>query len=270
MRPRLFLHVLSIEARKSMSYRLDFWIQAVVGFAIGVAAPYFLWAAMFAESGSRTIGGFTLRGMVLYYVAVTLLARLVRGPDLVVDVANDIYEGGLNRYLVFPTGYVSFKYAQHLGVAFPFLIQLAIFGTATVAFVGDLDAIGITAGSATMAVASIAVANLLFFLLAYPVQAVAFWADNVWSLVVLLRFATALFGGAMLPLTLFPEAMQRVLFYSPFPCLFHLPVSALLGRVSPAEWAEGIAVGVFWCAVFAAVGRLVWRRGELSYSGVGM
>ena len=39
-------------------------------------------------------------------------------------------------------------------------------------------------------------------------KAVAFWADNVWSLMVTQRFVSALLGGAMLPLAVFPESAQ--------------------------------------------------------------
>ena len=53
---RLFWHVVSTEARTQMSYRVDFWLNAVVSFVAQIVLMYFLWQAMFSESGATRIG----------------------------------------------------------------------------------------------------------------------------------------------------------------------------------------------------------------------
>ena len=116
----------------------------------------------------------------------------------------------------------------------------------------------------------VALANLLGFLLRFTVMLVAFWADNVWSLNVMLRFLSELLGGLMLPLSLFPQWAQDVLMWTPFPYLFYVPVMTLLGEVGAAEWAFGMLVTVVWTAVMAGVALAVWWRGRLSYTGVGI
>ena len=115
-----------------------------------------------------------------------------------------------------------------------------------------------------------AVANLLIFLLRFIAQLVSFWADNVWSLNVMLRFTTELLGGLMLPLTLFPQWTQDLLVWTPFPYLFYVPVMVLLGEIGVVEWVQGLAVAAVWIAVAALVALRVWRRGTLGYTGVGI
>src|SRR5690606_19127890 len=116
MNASLFRHVLSIEARKLMSYRVDFWVNVILGFCIQMVVTFFLWKAIFAESGEATIGGYSFHGMLYYYVLVILLGKLVRGSDFgAPGVSAEIYDGTLTRYLVYPTSYFPFKYAQHLG-----------------------------------------------------------------------------------------------------------------------------------------------------------
>ncbi len=51
MNTRLFLHVFTIQARKLMSYRADFWLSSVVSFLVELGIMFFLWRAVFAESG---------------------------------------------------------------------------------------------------------------------------------------------------------------------------------------------------------------------------
>jgi ABC-2 type transport system permease protein len=267
---RLFAHVASVEARKLMSYRADFWINAVAAFVVEITVAWALWTAIFAESGEARIGGFTLPGMVLYYVLALLLGKLVRGEDRQTTIAGNIYDGSLTRYLLFPTGYFPMKYAEHLGSLGPALAQLALFG-AGAAFLFDFGTVGrIDAATVGRAALAVALGNLLAFLMAYLLEAVAFWADNVWSLSVMLRFAGNLLGGQLLPLNLFPGWAQAALDLLPFRFLFYFPVMTLVGRVEMAEWLAGMAVGLAWCGILALASRAVWRRGYLAYTGVGI
>ncbi len=270
MRIRLFLHVFTTEARRMMSYRVDFWLNAVVGLIAGIVIPYFLWRAIFDASPNEEIGGYTLSGMVLYYILAALLGRVIQGPDLALTLANDIYQGELSRYLVYPTSYALFKYAQHLGAHFPGLVQITVFGTLFALTLDFPSEITVTTWAVVRCAVSVAVANLLAFLLTYPVQTVAFWADNVWSLSVLMRFVGSLLGGLFLPLSLFPTWSHTLLSWLPFPYLFSYPVNTLLGKISPQEWAQGILIALCWCGVLILFGRALWRRGELTYSGVGI
>ncbi|TWW08287.1 hypothetical protein E3A20_25830 [Planctomyces bekefii] len=99
---------------------------------------------------------------------------------------------------------------------------------------------------------------------------VAFWAENVWSLNVMLMFAIRLLGGALLPLTLFPSWAQEYLSYTPFPYLVSFPIRALMGQVSADEWMGGMGILAMWTVFTVALGALIWRRGQLRYTGVGI
>lgn len=270
MSPVLFLRVLSLEARTLMSYRADFWLNALAAFFAQLAVAYFLWLAVFETSGREAIGGFTLEGMVLYYLLAILLGKLVRGEERRLTISRDIYEGRLTRYLVFPGPYAGFKYAESLGSLVPGLVQLALLGAAAAVVLELPPDVELTAGSAARAAVAVAVGNLLHFLIIYPLQCAAFWVDNVWSLNVMLRFTGEFLGGLMLPLDVFPAAALRVLELLPFQFLFYFPVMTLLGQVGPAEWARGLALALAWCALIGLAGRVVWRRGARTYTGVGI
>lgn len=270
MSVRLFLQILSIEARKRMSYRVDFWLTSVVGFLAEFGVAYFLWQAMFRESGSVTIGGYSQNGMVIYYLAVILLGKVVRGVEFAEDTSNDIYQGGLNRYLVFPTAYFPFKYAQHIGAMLPNLLQVFVLGGLSLLLIDMPDDVHITLGTVLMCTVSCIVANLLYFAMRFPILCVAFWADNVWSLSVALRFVTRLLGGGILPLTLFPLWAQSALDWMPFRALYATPAESLLGRMSLEAWGTSVVLALAWTAVILAIGRLVWKRGDLRYTGVGI
>jgi ABC-2 type transport system permease protein len=266
----LFSRVLSLETRKLMSYRVDFWLNVLVAFATQLVVAYFLWLAIFGYAESDRIGGFTFETMVVYYVLVILLGRIVRGMERHMGAALDIYDGSLTKYLLYPTDYFGFKYAAHLGGMLPGVLQLLLFCALALVLFDLPEELTVTPLSALMAVCTMALANLLMFLMRFVVQLVAFWADSVWSLNTMLRFTSDLLGGLMLPLSLFPQWAQEVLVWTPFPYLYWVPVMTLLGEIGPAEWARGMVVTAVWAAVMAGVALAVWWRGRLSYTGVGI
>ena len=270
MTARLFLQVMSMEARRRMSYRVDFWINAVAGFVAEFAIVWFLWKAMFAESGADVVAGFSFEQVLVYYVVAILVGKLVRGTEFDGQPSEDIYQGGLNRYLVFPAPYFGMKYAQAAGALLPAVVQVVIFGAAWWLISGGAGMEGVTPTGTAMALAALALANMLYYMMAYTLHCISFWADNVWSLLVALRFATGLLGGLMVPLALFPDGLRRANEFLPFRNLFALPAEAFLGRTSFDAWLEGMVVGGVWLVVVTAVARLVWHRGQLQYSGIGI
>lgn len=269
MSPRVFLHVLSVELRSQISYRADFWINALAGFFAEFGVTWFVWAAVFRESGRPVIGGYTLDGMVLYFLAVVLLGRLVAGREFEGAIAGDIYDGSLNRYLVLPASFTAFKYAQrvgHLGTAF---VQFVLFGAVTL-LVLRLPPGSVSLGSVVMAAVTTVAANVLYFLYDNLIQYVAFWADNVWSLDVAKRWVVMLLGGYMLPLSVFPEPARRVFEILPFRYFYDFPARVFLGEIAFVTWVQGLALMGIWGLVAWVLGRFLWHRGQLQYTGVGI
>ncbi len=268
MRPHLFLHVASLEARKAMSYRVSFWTNAISIVVIGFVVPYYLWQSVFEVMETEKIGDYTFEALVLYTVIAALLGRVVRGPNLGLNVSNEIYSGELTRFCLYPTHFRLFKYAQHLGGLAPHLVLLILVGVPFVAWLGVGE--GWSPLSLLQGAILLILANAAYFLLSWPIHALAFWADNVWSLAVLLQLATQLVGGVLIPIDLFPAWAYRFLLWTPFPHLFFSPTRALLGRSTPTEWLQAVAVLVAWNLVLAWIGAALWRRGERRYTGVGI
>ncbi len=270
MNGRLFRMLISLEARKLMSYRGDFWITAVANLIATVVVHWFLWRAIFSTTGAETLRGFTFEAIMVYLIGVNLIGRVVRGADLQLEIAGEIYDGGLSRFLLYPTRYVAFKYAQHLGAILPEVVQMFLFAGGLIAIFGLPADAGFSVGTIAMTIPALWVGNLLYFLLSVPLQFVAFWADNVWSLGVLLRFISMLLGGAMLPLAMFPEEAAHALRWLPFVACYEFPVRVAMGELTGAEYLVGLAAGLGWCGVVALASVPVWRKGQLGYTGVGI
>ena len=68
-------------------------------------------------------GQSALEAMIVYYVAAILLGKLVKGNERDRSISEDIYEGSLTRYLLYPSSYIAFKYAEHLGSLLPAFVE---------------------------------------------------------------------------------------------------------------------------------------------------
>jgi ABC-2 type transport system permease protein len=266
----LYWNIVTTEARKRMSYRADFWINSLGAVAVNYSVFWSLAYALFTASGRPTLGGLSMRGMVIYYIFAVLIGRIVQSNDLQLGIPDDIYQGSLSRYLLYPVSYAAVKYAEQVGSLAPQMVQLLVLGGTVPFLIGIPPEIHVSPASIAMCVVSLVIANFLHYLLVFPIQAVAFWAENVWSLIVAERLLVSILGGMMLPLALFPECVRNILAWLPFPYLISVPIRTLIGSVEPSEWAQGIAISIAWCGIFALVGRMVWKRGDRQYTGVGI
>ena len=127
MNLRLYRQLIQLEASKVTSYRGDFWITAVTNIIAIMAVNWFLCKSIYEGSGTTEIRGFTLSQMMTYLIGVNLIGRVVRGADLQMGIATEIYDGSLTKYFLYPTRYLSVKYAQHAGSTIVEIFQMFLF-----------------------------------------------------------------------------------------------------------------------------------------------
>jgi ABC-2 type transport system permease protein len=253
--------------QRLVTYRAEFWLGFLGSLASQFVVAFFLWRAIFAARGADSIQGYTFGGLMLYYLLVPLIERVAHVPEMT-GFSGEIYDGGLSRYLLYPVPYFRIKYAANLAQSTVFLGQLALVLGAYSLFLGRPA--GLTAQSLLQALAALWASATLCFFLSAAVEMIAFWADNVWSLWILVRLGTSLLGGGMIPLAFFPGWARAVLEWLPFGRLISFPIRCLLGQVGWMEWLAGIGLGFGWAGIFGAVTALLWRRGLRSYAGVGI
>ena len=111
---------------------------------------------------------------------------------------------------------------------------------------------------------------ITYFFMNSLVEFVAFWADNIWSLGVIIRFITRFFGGGLIPLAFFPHWSQEALSYTPFPYMIHFPMKVFFGEFSVVEYLNSFTILTLWSVFFSILSNLIWNKGKYQYSGVGI
>jgi ABC-2 type transport system permease protein len=258
------------ELKKLLAYRIDFWIQFLVPVVGHFIIAYFLWNALFASQPGARIGSYSLQGMLWYSFVAAMMERIVMGGQWKDGVSTDIYQGSLTKYLLYPRPYLPTKAAVVLATVSIGWIQLSLLLTLAryvypTPAEWDPTLWGWMAGLALGSVGA-----LVYFVFLSSLELIAFWADNVWSLQVMLRFTVQILGGVLLPISWYPDWAQSLLYFTPFPHLFFVPVRCVLGQATPLEALQSLGVLLVWGCLGLFVYTKLWLRGLRTYSGVGI
>jgi ABC-2 type transport system permease protein len=248
---------------------LNFWVQFVLGTATELSVAFFLWKSIYQDQGAEILEGFTFHALMYYYLFATFAGKITRGNERGY-MAQDIYDGGLTRYLLYPLSFLGYKFVTHLtqqalGI-FQLLIALAFFWLT----IGGPHDTAFTPFTFVAGCVTCLFVGYLNFAITSCLEMIAFWQDVIWNLLVMLRFIAALLGGAFVPLAFFPEWARELANCTPFPLLVAFPARVFLGQVTSTEWIIGLGQASLWIAVFTFIMNAIWRRGTRQYSGVGI
>ncbi len=112
-------------------------------------------------------------------------------------------------------------------------------------------------------------AAALRFLFTYTLALLAFWTQQADGAVGFASVMIALLGGSAIPLSLFPDRMQKVITILPFQSMLGFPANIAAGMNNSSKIAGGYAVQVTWLCVFIGIAVIVWRRGIRRYAATG-
>jgi ABC-2 type transport system permease protein len=267
--PAKYLHVLSVGLQNTLVYRTNFLFRAAVGL-VPLAATLFLWRSVYADQPpGGLIGAYTLAQMVSYYLVVTVVDSVTAVAEDDWQIAADIKDGAVSQFLLKPLDYLAYRFCLYLsgrvvytGVA---LVPVACFLWSQREFlVGPAGAAGWA-----LAAVSVMLAAVLQFLIAYTVALLAFWVLDV-STFIFIQFAFEyLASGHLFPLDILPDALHRVILWSPYPYLLYFPAGVYLGRIRGDDLWRGFGLQAFWVVAAFLIARFAWSRGLRKYTAVG-
>ena len=96
------------------------------------------------------------------------------------------------------------------------------------------------------------------FFINFLMNSVAFWTLETFAAQLIVRWASDLLSGQIIPLTFFPGALGRLVFALPFAAVYSTPLLIYVGVVSPSDWARDILVQAGWLALFGLLSFWVW------------
>jgi ABC-2 type transport system permease protein len=183
------------------------------------------------------------------------------------SISQEIYQGTMSRYLIYPMSYLYMKYVQFLATALFHLLKFFILLSVASFFTKALSHLSITSVFFYLSFVFLGM-HFIFFLFTL-LESMAFWADNVWSLQVMLRTSVQIMGGLFSPLIFFPTAMQSFLPFSPLTHCIFTPTFLIMGKTSYPLLPSYLSL-MLGLVILATLQRMVWKRGIIKFEAAGM
>ena len=265
------------ELRKASAFRTGFLLREILRGVARPAVMVLVFIAIFrGQSADGGLGGdgliqmngWTLSGLIHYTILVATFQKFLF-HERALDLAEQIFEGYVTKYLVMPIRYFTLALGRFVQYS---VIQAGVallFFTAGLVLLPAYWPRPVSALAALEACTLVVLGSACFFELYFLLNALAFWLDVVWSLLVMARFVTLFVSGWVIPISLFPEEFVEV-----FRWLFHwslsAPIEIFLGRLGHADFLRGLLVLLVSLALLEGLRAWVWKRGSLRYTGSGM
>jgi ABC-2 type transport system permease protein len=252
MTPRVAKYVAfgRVAATQALGNRAELGGRMVfVAIVLGVFSS--LWRAV-AEHGLPIAAD---RAALVWYLAATEWIVLT-APPAHEEIEREIRAGDVACHLTRPFSYPLALAAQGIGMI---LVRAPFIGVAAfvcgVVFTGTAPPAALLSRLVPFALA----AMLLVYGLHVVIGLLAFWLTDVTPVFWIAQKLLFVLGGLMLPLTLYPEWMQRLAHLTPFPAMLGGPAGLLVPAAAPdvARLALDLAV---WLAVVAIAARTLFQR----------
>jgi ABC-2 type transport system permease protein len=224
-----------------------------------------IWAEA-AEGGQFSLDSSTL---VRYFLAV-FLVRQFTVVWVIWEFEKEVVQGKLSPLLLQPMDPVWRHFAGHAGER---LARLPL-ALGLVLLFGLLypDAIALPSlAQLGLGLFAAACAFCLRFLMQYTFAMLAFWTERASAVEQFWFLFYTFLSGMIAPLELYPDAVQAVVVWTPFPYLIYFPARLLAGLPMDvgATLFQGFGVMLGWGLLFWLANRWLWRQGLRQYSGMG-
>lgn len=258
-----------ISLKETMRWRIVMMLSLLTG-PMYMIVSYVIWAAIYSVNTQGVIGGYTFNDIVTYYVMGTLTYYLIY--DAVDDeLEEDVLEGRLTTYLLKPYHYLGFHIVyklSHRSIAFliefipVILIAGMIFGFKQFQGIHLLNY-----------AAAVVIAFFTSFFLHALIGMLAFWFYKINGMKWLYRILVRLLQGSLMPLSMMPLLVQKVLFFLPFQFILFVPLQAIKGEYTLGGFSLSIPqlllYGICQTVVLGFITFAVWKIAIRKYTGAG-
>jgi len=239
----------------TLAFRLRYY-TGIITYLINVTVYYFIWKALYATDPNFA-AGFNFGEMVTY-VAVGWVIRSVYFNNIDQNMSSEILEGSVSLSLLKPVSMQTMQIGRSLGEAAFRLVMLTLPASLVISLVFPVQAPASVFHFA-MFLVSLAGSVLLTGALNFIVGTFAVRMKSILGLLRAKYYVQELLSGLLVPMTMFPPAMETVFAMLPFQHIAYTPLRIYLGKLNGAGIAEVLAVQYLWVVTMMLFGSWFWN-----------
>ncbi|MFP4662169.1 MAG: ABC transporter permease [Halanaerobiales bacterium] len=248
------------------AYRSHMLVSLFVG-PVYFLVQYYIWSSVY--TGQDVINGFNLSEMLTYYGITTLINYCIMdfaGWNLQMLIRT----GRFITFILRPVSHRLFAFSQKVGHRLlGFWLELI---PVYLVFLLVFD-IKLIPASLFWSILSILLGFMMMFLVNYCIGITGFWltrTDGIRSIFLMCR---DVFAGVFIPLTFFPEILQKVLFFLPFQYISYVPVRVFIGDYHLSginlDIPQIVGLQAVYVVIMLLISEIMWRKGIRKFTGVG-
>ncbi|CAM4456433.1 ABC-2 type transport system permease protein [Paenibacillus endophyticus] len=259
--------IFKLGMQSALEYRMDLIFSLLSAF-FPIMIQYFIWSAVYADNPDQAYFGYSYHEMIMYTIFAAFTTRIVM-THVEHEMALDIKDGHLNRYLVRPINYFSYRFFNLIGqkMFFNCLMVCAIF--AVLICYSIYNGTPMKLERFLLFLAAVILAFILNMLISYAIAAIAFWLSEISYFFEMTGLFVIIISGGMFPVDIFGPWVNAMLDYSPFKLTIYFAANVVSGRLAREEIIAGIGMQGLWIISMYILSRILWRIGMKRYLGLG-
>jgi len=239
-------------------YRTHTLVSVFAG-PVYFAVQYFIWTAVYSTHSE--LGGMDLESVIRYFGAIALIGYITMDfADW--NLSMLIRTGKFLTFSLRPVHHRFFALSQKighriLGFTLEFIPCVLIFH-----FIFNVNMIP---DYILWTVLSVALAFLINFYFNYIIGMVSFWFVEAGALRQVISLLSGVLSGVLIPLTFFPQWVQKIQFFLPFQYTVFVPAMVFTGNFTPRL----ILYQAIAAIIIYIISEIVYRRAMIRFNDVG-
>jgi ABC-2 type transport system permease protein len=260
-----FSGIFKATIKATMAYRFEMAITLIVA-PVQLFVYYYLWKAIFLNTGVESIKGYTFLALMTYYVISWVVGILIYN-SMEEEFRWEIRSGSIIKNLLKPLNYLLFNFFIALGdralAVLIEIIPLIIIGFVFFSMTVNLTYLPFFILSAVLAL-------IINYLLSSLVGMSAFWLIHNRGVTKIKRLASLFISGGAIPLTFFPLWFQKFSYFLPFQYISFIPTNIWLGQYNIGRTLVLLGFQFIWVIVLYVFCQFIWYLAMKKLSTVGV
>lgn len=255
---KCYLAFLRQQLRAVTFYRFEFYAQILYG-CIAMYGIRCLWTALYAQNPSLLER--TLPDMITYATLAMALDMIFypAGDNSVhTYMNNQIRKGSIDTDLLRPMGFQRQMLYRNSSRMLSNVILLVI-PACLIAQIIMGQKLPSTILHAIAFIPSLILSYLVLFSLNFLLGLLGIITLNIRYISWAYRSLVCLLSGQLVPLWLFPDSLQTILYLLPFRCIYDIPLNIYTGAISIETLFFSLLFQLIWACTLIMLGQILWR-----------
>src|SRR5271170_1693998 len=238
-----------------LAFRLRYF-TGIITYFLNVTVYYFIWTAVFHSTPS--IAGYNLP-QIITYVSVGWIIRSFYWNTIDQEMAYEVIEGKIAMDFIKPVSIQWMWISRAMGES---AFRLGLLTLPTAVILALVFPIQGPASRENFLLFIAAVAGSFFLMAAinFMIGTCAIPLKSILALIRAKYWLIELLSGLLIPISFFPDRVQKVLAWLPFEHIAYTPLQIYLGKLDRASALRALGIQWLWVIALLWLAHVWWER----------